>query len=212
MKNIFSYFLAVTTVAAFGLGSCTKKIEDAYWNPNAPTKVPVETILPGLIGNMTGNSSAQGSGYGTGNDGLYVGRYVQFWATNSTGNQFDRMGGATGGSDLLGAVWAAHYYGMGANLSRMQEWAAEEEKWDYVGVGYAIRAWSWLTLTNMHGEVILYEAFNPSQRVFKYDDQVEVYKEVRRLCHLSLQYLNMTGGGVSQANLARATSIFIMVM
>lgn len=208
MKNITKYVFAGSAILAIGLNGCSKKIDEAHINPNASVRVPVESILPSLIGNMIGSSSAQGSGYGTGNDALYIGRYVQFWATNTANNQFDQMGGATGGSDLLGAVWAMHYYGQGENLNKMVLWATEEQKWDYVGVGHAIRAWSWLTLTNMHGEVILKEAFNASQRIFKYDDQAEVYKEVRRLCHLAIENLNKTGGNVSQANLAKGDAYF----
>lgn len=208
MKKTFYKILSACAVSGILLSSCQKKIDEAYLNPNAPVRVPIEELLPGIIGNMVGSSSAQGSAYGTGNDALYVGRYVQYWATNTTGNQYDQMGGATSGSDILGAVWAAHYYGMGQNLTRIIEWGSEEKKWDYVGVAYALRAWSWLNLTNMHGEVILKEAFNTSQRTFKYDDQEEVYAEVRRLCHLSIEYLNMTGDGVNQQNLARGDAYF----
>jgi len=206
MKKILSYLLPGFVLFA-GMASCDKKIEEAYQNPNAFTRVPVETLLPGIIAAMTGSSSAQGSGFGSANDALYVGRYVQFWATNGTGNQFDQMGGATGGSDILGAVWGSHYYAQGQNLNRMIEWAAEEKRWDYVGVGLTIRAWSWLTLTNMHGEVILNEAW-ADQRVFKYDEQQEVYKEVRRLCHEAIDYLSKTGDNVSQANLAKGDAYF----
>jgi hypothetical protein len=203
MKKTFYKLLSVCAVSGILISSCQKKIDDAFRNPNAPVRVPIEELLPGIIGNMVGSSSAQGSAYGTANDALYVGRYVQFWATNVTGNQFDQMGGATSGSDLLGAIWAAHYYGMGQNITRMIEWGTEEKKWDYVGVAHAIRAWSWLNLTNMHGEVILKEAFNTSLRTFKYDEQAEVYAEVRKLCHLAIEYLNRTGDGVNQQNLAK---------
>jgi len=54
----------------------------------------------------------------------------------------------------------------------------------------------------MHGEVILKEAFDKYKRVFKYDDQKDVYEEVKRLGHLAISYLNRTDGNVSQANLA----------
>ncbi|HEY0067581.1 MAG TPA: SusD/RagB family nutrient-binding outer membrane lipoprotein [Flavisolibacter sp.] len=208
MKKTFYKLLSAYAVSGLLLSSCQKKIDEAYLNPNAPVKVPIEELLPGIIGNMVGSSSAQGSAYGTGNDALYVGRYVQYWATNTTGNQFDQMGGATSGSDLLGAVWAAHYYGMGQNLTRIIQWGTEEKKWDYVGVAHAIRAWSWLNLTDMHGEVILKEAFNTSQRTFKYDDQAEVYAEVRSLCHQAIDYLNRTGDGVNQQNLAKGDAFF----
>lgn len=208
MKQLNIKIVAAVLIVSTFATSCKKQIDDAFANPNAMVRVPIETLLPGIIGNMVGSSSAAGSAYGTANDGLYVGRYIQFWGTNTAGNQYDQMGGVTGASDLLGSVWAMHYYGMGQNLNRMVEWGIEEKKWDYVGVGYAIRAWSWLTLTNMYGEVILKEAFNTSQLVFKYDEQKDVYEEVRRLCREAISYLNRTGDGVSQANLAKGDAYF----
>jgi len=206
MKKIIIKVLYTAGVSGLLVfGSCSKKIDEAYLNPNATTRVPVETLLPGIIGNMVGSSSAQGSAYGTANDGLYIGRYVQFWATNTTGNQYDQMGGATGGSDLLGSIWAMHYYGMGQNLGRMIDWAAEEGKTDFVGVGYAIRAWSWLTMTNMYGEAILYQAFDANRLVFDYDSQEDIYAEVRRLCHRAISNLNTA---TSSPQLAQADAFF----
>jgi hypothetical protein len=77
-----------------------------------------------------------------------------------------------------------------------------------VGVGYAIRAWSWLQLTNMYGEVILKESFRPDQLVFKYDNQDEVYDSVRAIAHRAIAYLEKTGGQASQANLAKGDAYF----
>jgi hypothetical protein len=154
MKQVKSIIFSAAAVTVLLLGSCKKKIDEAYRNPNADVRVPVEQLLPGIIANMNISFSAAGTNYGTQNDGLYIGRYVQFWATNTSGNQYDQMGGATGASDILGSIWAMHYYGQGQNLNRMIEWSLEENKPEYAGVGYAIRAWSWLTLTDTYGEVI----------------------------------------------------------
>lgn len=203
MKKILNSFTYITLTTSLLLGSCAKKIDDAFTNPNADVKQPIETLLPNIIANMTISYAAAGTNYGLQNDGLYIGRYVQYWATNTTANQYDRMGGATGTSDILGSIWAMHYFGQGQNLNRMVEWGIEDKKWDYVGVGYAIRAWSWLTLTDTYGDVILKEAFNTSQLVFHYNEQKDVYEEVRRLCRVSLSYLNQTGDNASQANLAK---------
>lgn len=209
-KNSIHFFttLCLITTMVIAISSCTQKIDEAYTDPNAAVKVPVETLLPGIIGNFVGSSAAAGSAYGLANDGLYIGRYVQYWATNSAGNQYDQMGGATGASDVLGSVWAMHYFGMGGNLNKMIEWGIEDQKWDYVGVGYAIRAWSWLTLTNLYGEVILKEAYNRDQLVFKYDTQQEVYDSVRAIAFKALAYLDRTGPGVSQQNLAKGDQYF----
>jgi hypothetical protein len=205
-KNNIFHLTAVAILLA--LTGCEKKIDEAFANPNASVRVPIETLLPGIIGNFVGSSAAAGSAYGLANDGLYIGRYVQFWGTNSAGNQYDQMGGATGASDILGSVWAMHYFGMGENLNKMVKWGIEEEKWDYAGVGYAIRAWSWLQLTNMYGEVILKESFRPDQLVFKYDNQEEVYDSVRAIAHRAIAYLEKTGGQASQANLAKGDAYF----
>ena len=209
MKNKFlKSILALSVIGSFAVTSCKKKLDDAYANPNATTRVPVESILPGLIGNFMGSSAAAGSAYGLANDGLLVGRYIQFWETNTTLNAFDMMSGATGASDNMGSIWAMHYFGQGQNLNRMVEWAAEEQKWDYVGVGTAIRAWSWLMLTNQYNDVILKQAFNTNLQTFNYDTQPEVYDTVRAQCFKALDYLNMTGGAVSATNLALGDAYF----
>ncbi len=204
MKQTINKFLCIFSAASLLLlGSCKKKIDEAFLNPNAQIKQPIESLLPGVIANMGIQHSANGTLYGPQNDGQYIGRYIQNWATNTSGNQYDQMGdNFINKSDILGSIWAMHYYGMGQNISRIIEWGTEEEKWDYVGVAQAIRAWGWLTLTDIHDDVILYEAFHPEQLVFKYDPQSEVYEEIKRLCKAAIENLSKTGGGVSQANLA----------
>jgi len=208
MKRSF-YFIFGMTLATISMVSCEKQIDEAFPHPNATVRVPIETLLPGIISNFHGNSSAAGSAYGLANDGTNVGRYIQYWAANGAGNLYDQMGGATGASDVMGSIWAMHYYGMGQNLNRMIEWGIEEKKWDYVGVGYAIQAWSWLITTEMYGEIIMREAFNTSQLVFKYDNQTDVYDTVRVISRRALDYLNRTGDGVNQANLAKGDAYFL---
>ncbi len=195
-------------VIFFTIISCQKKLDEAFTNPNAGSRAPIESLLPGIIGNMCGSSAAAGSAYGTANDGTNVGRYIQYWATNTTGNQYDQMGGAIGSSDAMGSVWGMHYFGMGQNLKQMIQWGTEEKKWDYVGVGYAISAWSWLTTTDMYGDIIVRDAFNTQQLVFNYDDQSLVYDTVRQICRTAITYLNNTGDSASPVNLAKGDAFF----
>lgn len=209
MKKIV-LFTCLAAGTALALGSCTKKIDAAYPNPNANVVQPIEVIMPNIINNMVISNTAQGSLYGPQNDGQYVGRYVQFWATNTAANQYDQMGQTTTNStasaaDIGGSHWAMHYYGMGQNLSRVIQWGTEQKKWDYVGVAYAIRAWSWLCTTDMHGEIIVKEAFDPNRLVFDYDAQQDVYDEVKKDCRLAIEYLSRTGDSVSATNLGKGT-------
>jgi hypothetical protein len=208
MKKRFSILYTASAFAMLLFNACSKKIDEAYKNPNADVKQPVETLLPNVISNMAVSYTAQGTNYGTQNDAIYIGRYVQYWATNTANNQYDQMGGATTTSDILGAVWAAHYYGMGQNLNRIIEWGTEDEKWDYVGVAHAIRAWSWLTLTDMYGEVIVNDAFNTSKLIFNYDEQEAAFAKAREHAYMAIDFLNRTGSNVSQANLAKGDAYF----
>jgi hypothetical protein len=201
------YLILHIASIALLLSACSKKIDDAYANPNAQVKQPIETLMPNVVANMCISNTANGSLYGPQNDGQYVGRYIQYWVTNTSGNQYDQMGQTTtnstaAASDIGGAQWAMHYYGMGQNLSKIIEWGTEEKKWDYVGAAYAMRAFGWLAVTDMHGEAILKDAFNTSLLVFHYDSQQEIYEEVKRCCKLAIENLSKTGDGVSATNLA----------
>ena len=203
IKSIF--FSGV--VLALTMISCSKKIDDAYLNPNAPVIVSIENILPGVVGCFTAFNSAAGTNYGVQIDDVLLGRYVQYWGSTTNGENYGMMGG-TIGSDNTGGIWAAAYYGMGQNVNRIIEWGIEQEKWDYVGVGYAVRAWSWLELTNQYGEAILKEAFNTSLSQFHYDTQPEFYDSCRAICHRALSYLNRTGGNMNPTNLAKSDEYF----
>ncbi|MEI7736111.1 MAG: SusD/RagB family nutrient-binding outer membrane lipoprotein [Ferruginibacter sp.] len=202
-QNFFKSYLFMGALSLIGLASCNKKIDDAYLNPNAPVVVPVETILPGVIGGFTAFNSAAGTNYGVQADDVLLGRYIQYWGSTSAGENYGSMGG-TLGSDNTGAVWAATYYGHGENVNRIIEWGAEQQKWDFVGAGYAIRAWDWLELTNQYGDAILKQAFNTSLTQFLYDTQPEFYDSCRTICFKALAALNRTDGNVNPSNFAQS--------
>jgi len=206
-NNIFKSILFLGSTCLLGIASCSKKIDDAYLNPNAPIKVPIETILPGVIGSFTAFNSAAGTNYGVQIDDILLGRYIQYWGSTTSEENYGEMGG-TIGSDNTGGIWAAAYYGHGRNVSRIIEWGTEEQKWDFVGVAYAIRAWDWLELTNQYGDAILKEALNVDLVQFHYDTQPEFYDSCRAICFRALSYLNRTDGNVNPAKLAESDAYF----
>ena len=208
MQNkIFKSMLFLWAFGTFGITSCKKKIDEAYLNPNAPIVVPIETILPGVIGAFTAFNSAAGTNYGVQQDAVLLGRYIQYWGSTANGENYGSMGG-TMGSDNTGAIWAAVYYGHGQNVNRIIEWGTQQQKWDYVGVAQAIRAWDWLELTNQYGDAILKEAFNTSLSQFHYDTQPEFYDSCRAFCFKALSNLNRTDGNVNPTNLAQSDAYF----
>ena len=213
MKHKSTYLFLIGAFAVSGFSSCSKKLDDAYANPNAPTVVPVEQIFPSLAGQLVSFYSAAGTAYGLAQDNLLVGRYIQYWGTYSTSfspvntgasnqSNYDQMGGTVGSSDNLGSIWAMFYYGMGQNLNRVVEWGSEQQKWDFVGGALALRAWSMLEVTDEYNEMILREAFNAGQQQFTYQGQDEVYDSVRAISFRALDYLSSTGGNMNPTTFA----------
>lgn len=205
------FLIPVTYIGIFSLLisiSCTKKIDDAYANPNAAVRQPVESILPGVIGGFTWFSSTQGTTYGVVVDGTFVGRYIQYWGINTSADTWGQMSMLGGAVDNGGSVWATVYYGQGQNINRIIEWGTEEQKWDYVGVAQAIRAWGWLELTQEYDIGILREAWNSDLTTFHYQDQAEILDSCRAVCHRAIANLSRTDGNVSQANLAIGDAYF----
>src|SRR6266498_707885 len=149
MRNKFFKSVIFIGIISMVVGvSCKKKIDDAYLNPNAAVTEPVETILSGVIGSFTAFFSSAGTGYGVQADGILLGRYIQYWGSQTNGELYGQMGSPLGtSSDNTGSIWAAVYYGQGQNVNKIIQWGTEQEKWDYVGVACAIRAWGWLELT-----------------------------------------------------------------
>ncbi len=195
MKYNFKNLLVLSALIIL-VASCSKKIDEAYKNPNYDVKVAPETLMPQIVASMAGNYG----GHGPMNDIRYIGAYVQNFAFSGTQSNFDRMGHTN--SDVAQSFWRSHYYDIGQNNVKLIEWALENKQWELAGVGKAIFAWSWLTLTDYHGEVILKDAFNTDLITFKYDTQEEVYMHARKLSFEALDLLNKTGENGSQAALA----------
>ena len=196
MKYNFKNLLAISALIILA-ASCSKKIDEAYQNPNYNVKVAPETLMPQIVASMAGNYG----GHGPMNDIRYIGAYVQNFAFAGTQSNFDKMGHTN--TDVAQSFWRSHYYDIGQNNVKMIEWALENKQWEIAGAGKAIFAWSWLTLTDYHGEVILKEAFNTDLITFKYDTQEEVYAHARKLSFEALDLLNRTGENGSQAALAK---------
>lgn len=206
MQHKHLFYILIGTALISG---CTKKIEDAYLSPNGPTKVPIETIFPGVVGGLAYFYSSAGTAYGVQLDDTYIGRYVQYFTTQTNAENYAEMGGVTGTSDATGAVWGAVYYGHGKNVNRIIEWGTEEEKWDYVGAAWAIRAWGWLELTNQYNDGILKEAWDETLSQFHYDTAPEFYDSCRAVCFRALSFLNRTDGNMSRENFAKGDAYFM---
>lgn len=189
---------AVIGALALTATSCNDFL-DVNTNPNAPQSVSANLYLSPML-HWMGTSPQY--------DFVYLGRYTQEISLPSTSvGTWDRMG-YDPASDRGGQLWRDVYWSFGQNLVDMTTKAEAEQRWDLLGVAYVLKAWGWLKLTEMHGEIVVTEAFDQSKLTFNYDSQEYVYSEVQRLLDLAIVSLKRTDGAVNQTYLARTDMIY----
>src|SRR5438105_4114014 len=174
---------------------------DVNTNPNGPQTVTANLYLPPMLHWMVTAPQY---------DGRFVGRYTQEWmlAFGQTAlSTWDRMG-YDPSSDNGGEQWRDVYWSLGQNLIDMNNKATAEQRWDLLGVGLILKAWGWQALTDLHGEIIIKEAIDPSRTAFDYDPQDFAYQEVKRLLDSAIVLLQKTDGAVDAAYLAKGDHIY----
>ncbi|MDP9202850.1 MAG: RagB/SusD family nutrient uptake outer membrane protein [Gemmatimonadota bacterium] len=175
---------------------------DVNTNPNAPQAVSANLYLPAMLHWMV--SSPQF-------DGRFVGHYTQEWISTSTNlspaGTWGRMG-YDPASDNGAQQWRDVYWSLGQNLVDMTTKAEAEQRWDLLGVALILKAWGWQALTDLHGEIVIKEAIDPSRTAFDYDPQDFAYQEVQRLLDSAVVLLQKTDGAVDASYLARGDKIY----
>jgi hypothetical protein len=191
-------------LAAVGLSlasGCTDYL-DVNTNPNGPETVSANMyVAPMLHWLVTAPEF----------DGRYVGMYTQQWVSTSTANSpyftWGRMG-YDPGSDNGAQQWRDVYWTFGQGLVDMIQKAEAEERWDILGLGQMLKGWGWMVLTDMHGEIIIKQAFDQTRFTFDYDSQEYAYTEILRLLDESIKNLSRTDGVVDAVYLGRTDRIY----
>lgn len=198
MKKL-KYSLLIV-LAAYAVSSCKKYI-DVNNNPNAPVLVDASSLLPPMQAGM-----ARGTWY----DSRYIGQYAQVWGSALANNIYDQEGYAPA-SDAVGEMWRTVYFSLGQNINLMWKDALPKQKWDYVAVGYALRAWGWQNGGDLYDHMIVKQAFDPSRLTFDYDSPQDVYAEAVKDCKTALNYMNLaikTDGSTQSASLAKGDYMY----
>ncbi|SEN93060.1 Susd and RagB outer membrane lipoprotein [bacterium A37T11] len=170
--------------------SC-KSYLDVNTNEVVPQDPKAELLLPPIMFQMAN---------GTSQDYRFIFKVTQNMLGNYTGSTFttyyqpwEKHGYPVGqNSDLGGVIWRMTYVDLGLNLENLIKDALKNENYAYAGIGYAIKAWAFQMTTDLHGPIILDEAFK-DQLTFHYQDQPDVYKKVRVWGDSAIINLNKVG-------------------
>jgi hypothetical protein len=134
-------------------------------------------MLPAVLGNMAYQH------YGQAETTVYITQYVTTeFGTNAVKDRWDYRG------ILRYGVWRRHYFDVAGNAHKMIQFAEEEGSNNYLGVGKIMMAFSFLTATDMFGDMPILQAFtgiyNPT-----YDSQDVVYAEVEKYLDEAIEAL-----------------------
>ena len=162
------------------LSSCSDYL-DINQDPSFPQAAPAETLFSPMLQEMVSGEAF---------DSRFIGKYIQNFAQVTASDVWDQHGYVVN-NDAGGQIWRSHYYAIGLNVDLIIQDAEATGKFGYIGASKAIRAWSWQTTTDYHGEIILDQAWEPNRFIFEYDSQEDVYAEVVRVAEEALSYLDM---------------------
>jgi len=182
MKKL--YKLSILMLLIVVVTGC-KKYLDINNNPSVPQVVSAELLLAPIQFQMTN---------GVSQDNRLIWKITQDQVGISTSFRYLvwEQHGYTAAVDDGGVVWRMNYVDLGLNLENLINDAVKNKKYEYAGIGYAIKAWSFQQCTDLYGPIVLDEAFDATKLSFNYQDQPDVYAKVREWGYLSLKYLNMT--------------------
>jgi hypothetical protein len=188
-------------VGFLSLGTGCDKYLNVNTNPNAPQVVSANLYLAPMEHWMVTSPQY---------DGRFVGQYTQEWEPangQSTLGTWERMG-YDPASDNGAEQWRDVYWSLGQGLVDMIRKAEAEQRWDLAGVGYFLQAWGWQVLTDLHGEIIVKEAFDPTRSTFDYDSQDYVYTTIQGLLAKAITDLQRSDGAVDAGYLGTTDHIY----
>lgn len=176
------YIILVAVMLCIIAPGC-KKYLDINSNPVTPQIVKAELLLPPMEFQMHDDIWQDYS--------RTISKMTQNMAGVSTADAallWEKHGYVTN-SDAGGVAWRMCYFDMGLNLENMIKDAVANQKNEYAGIGYAIKAWTYQITTDQYGPIILDDAFK-NQLTFTFQDQPDVYARVREWCFQALKYMN----------------------
>ena len=162
MKKYFILFLS-----AFIFWGCEDFLDVNTSLDSDETTTP-NYMLPAVLGNMAY------AHYAHGETTAYITQYVTTeYGTHAVKDRWDYR------SVLRINAWRRHYFDVAGNANKMILFAQEEGSKNYAGVGKIMMAFSFLTATDLFGDMPVLDAFSGDYNP-RYNAQDTVYMEVNK--------------------------------
>jgi len=184
----------IITILFFGLlitVACDKDFEEINTDPNNPTAVPSDLMIPGII------RGAQNQSYSTFVGGDMGACWSQQFAKvqyNDEARYIPRQGTITG-------VWNTYYAVVVSDANAMYNLAVTEENKNMQGVALALQAYGFAFLTDVYGDIPFSEAIKADEGIIApvYDKQEAVYTGILKMLDDAIALLG-TSGAINSTN------------
>lgn len=166
MKKKLLYF---TILAMFILTSCSESWLDVNTDPNNPTSVQPELVLPAaemsLASQIAVNYNIAGS------------MWAQFWTQNPTSNQYKQYDAYDIKSTTLDNEWSELYSGTLKELQKIKEEAQKNEEWRLYLIAASLQAYTFQYLADLYDQIPYSEALKAEEGIMSphYDNAQTVY-------------------------------------
>lgn len=200
-KNSFYKYFAALLVTGVLLSSCEAGLDGLNDNPNAPTDVPAELILPQAIENSM-NRLYSMSGVNGYMGALWAQSYAKIQYTEEDTYDF------SGRVSLINNVWQSYYATTLKDLNQIRQKAIASETPNEQAIAEILMAWNYQQITDLWGDVPFSEALqglteNPDDRIITpaYDSQDEIYAGLLQMLEDAVNRIDPSAGSVGGADL-----------
>ncbi|MCS6917736.1 MAG: SusD/RagB family nutrient-binding outer membrane lipoprotein [Chitinophagales bacterium] len=184
-KNLLAALILL--ISAFSLSSCKKFLEGINDNPNNPSSVRPDVLLPAAQGTLA---------YTLGGDiQRYSGIMTQYFTGVS--RQFDGYQRYIFSEEDFNNLWNSMYAGVMVNLNEILK--IDEEKGGsysaYAGISKILMAYSLMVTTDLFGDVPFEEAFQGAENLTPaYETQEHLYSHIPEMLDEAIQMLTSETG------------------
>lgn len=184
MKKVTRTIQAIAVIVALLMTSC--EITDVNINPNNPTEVPENVILP-----FTEESIARlmaGSGQ------VMAGIFVQYYeGIDNHPRQVQQY--VVNEALYVEWDWNDYYDGPMININKMIQVSKANGNHYYTGIGNTLMALCLGNVTSLWGDVPYSEAFNSGIKSPKFDSQKSIYEAIQTLLDSAIVNFNKSYNG-----------------
>jgi len=165
--------------------SCDKDFEETNTDPNNPTSVPSDLLIPGVV------RAAQNRSYST----FVGGDMGACWSQHFAKVQYNDEARYIPRQSVITSIWNDYYAIVISDAFAMYNIAATEENNNMMGVALTLQAYGYAFLTDVYGDIPFSEAIMAEQGIIApvYDSQEAVYTGVLKMLDNAIALLGTSG-------------------